>query len=346
MSASLRSLVALAGLLCLLGAPLSHAATTQEQITAVNQRIEQLTAEIKTANQNKDKATAQQLRTERSTEQARLRDLKKQLKEENKAQEQQAKRAAAQAEWETYPADKKLCTAVQYNRFDLVQKVVESGTLDVRQNNDACFFPLGDAAARGFVDITDYLLQKGAAKTARAPVMNMLISAMDAAAGSSGDRTAVLEILKKHGATPFDSVEQSIPGGVVAGGDDVAKQKLKQDYNITDDALSLGTTLTKTLEKGHLNNIRWLLANGAKPEETMQGRTALMIAVDSNDVEKVKLLVNAGADVNRRGMRYESVLAHAEKRREGVGGKKKTGMEAIVHYLQSVGATRSEQDRP
>ena len=68
------------------------AATTQDQINAVTQRIEQLNADIKTANQNKDKAGAQALREQRSAAQAELRELKKQLREEQRAGEKQAKR--------------------------------------------------------------------------------------------------------------------------------------------------------------------------------------------------------------------------------------------------------------
>ena len=321
-------------------------ASTQQDIDAVNQRIEQLSADIKTANQNKDRDTANRLRQERTDAQAQLRELKKQLKADAKAQEKKNKRAAAEAEWETYPADKKLCSAVQYNRLDLVQKVVSSGAIDIKAENGACFFPLGDAAARGHLEITEYLLQQGSPKVARAPFMNVLISAMDAAAGSSEDRTAVLAVLKKYGATPFDSVEATIPGAIVAEGDDVAKAKLKQDYNIDGNMLDTGTSLTKALEKGHINNIRWLLSNGSKPEESMMNRTALMIAADSNDVEKVKLLVEAGADVNRRGMGYESVLAHAQRRQAKANRKHRPGMDAIVDYLQSKGATRSDKEKP
>lgn len=331
--------------LMLASVPLAHAGT-QQDIDAMNQRIEQLSADIKTANQNKDRATANRLRDERTQAQAELRELKKQLKEEAKAEEKQAKRAAAEAEWATYPPDRQLCAAVQYNRLDLVQKVLESGALDVSKDTGSCFFPLGDAAARGHVEIAEYLLQKGAPKTARAALMNTLISAVDAAAGSSEDRTAVLNVLKQHGATPFDSVDQSLPGALVASGDDTSRQKLKDDQNLDANLLGMGTSLTKSLEKGHINNIRWLLANGAKPEEAMLGRTALMIAVDSNDPAKVKLLVEAGANVNRRGAGFESVLAHAEKRRDKVGGRKKPDMETIVQYLQGRGATRSERDRP
>lgn len=337
----------LTGLLFLLLLPFTLLyANTEAEIDGVNQRIEQLSTDIKIANKNKDRTTAQQLRQQRSDAKAQLRELKKKLKEENQAQEKLAKRAAAEKEWATYPADKQLCTAVEYNRLDLVKKVVESGDLDLRSDTGNCFFPVGEASARGFAEIADYLLQKGAPRTARAPMMNALISAVDAAAGSREDRTAVLNVLKKHGATPFDSAEHSLPGAMVAGGDETSQKKLKSDQNLDSDILGMGASLTKSLEKGHINNIRWLLANGSKPEESMLGRTALMIAVDSNDPEKVKLLVEAGADVNRRGAGFESVLAHAEKRRNRVGGKKKPAMETIVNFLQGKGATRSEKDRP
>ncbi len=175
-------------------------------------------------------------------------------------------------------------------------------------------------------------------------IMNVKVSAMDAAAGSKEDRTEILILLKKYGATPFDSLEANLAGAVV-GEDEEAKKQLKQNYNVESDMFTLGTSFTKSLEKGHINNIRWLLANGSKPEEAMTGRTALMIAVDSNDLDKVKLLIDAGADVNRRGVHFQSVLAFAEQAESRASKKHKAAMAEIVEYLKSRGATYSEQDR-
>lgn len=339
--ASFRALTLGAILLCTAAFANSE---TKADIHTTEQRIEQLNADIKTANRNKDKDAASRLREERSQAQARLRELKQQLREEKKQQDKQAKRAAAEAEWETYPTNKKLCTAVEYNRFDLVKKVVESGSIDLRQPNGACLYPLGEAVTRGFADITDYLLQKGSPLIINEPIMNAKISAMDAAAGSREDRTEILDILKRYGATPFDSVEGNL-AGLVIGDDEYAKNKMKQDHNMEGDMFTLGTSLTKSLEKGHVNNIRWLLANGSKPEESMTGRTALMIAVDSNNIEKVKLLVDAGADINRRGINFESVLAHAERHLAKVSKKHKAAVTEIVEYLKSQGATYSDKDK-
>ena len=333
-------------LLCtlLLGTVSAAYPDTNADIQTTEQQIEQLSADIKTANRNKDKDTANQLREERSQAQAHLRELKKQQREEKKLQEKQAKRAAAEAEWETYPADKKLCTAVEYNRFDLVKKVVESSALDVSKPNAACLYPLGEAASRGFADIAEYLLQKGSPLIINEPIMKAKISAMDVAAGSRDDRTDILNILKQHGATPYDSVEGNLAGAVI-GDDEYARKKLQDDHNMSGDMLNLGTSLTKSLEKGHINNIRWLLSQGCSPEESMTGRTALMIAVDSNDIEKVKLLVATGADVNRRGINFQSVLAHSERHLARVSRKHKAAVTEIVEYLKTQGATYSEQDR-
>ncbi len=317
-------------------------AGTAEDIAGTQQQIEQLGAEIKSANKNKDKALANQLREQRTQAQARLRDLKQQQRDEKQVADKQAKRAAAEAEWETYPADKKLCAAVEYNRIDLVKKVVDSGAIDVSQPNGACLYPLGEAATRGFTGIAEYLLQKGASLYVIEPIMKARVSAMDAAAGNREDRTEILTLLKRKGATPYDTVDVNLAGAIM-GDDEVAKQKLKQDYNMSGGMFTLGGSLTKSLEKGHINNIRWLLDNGAHPEEAMSGRSALMIAIDSNDPEKVKLLVDRGADVNRRGINFESVLAHADRHLARVSKKHKAAVTSMIEYLKSKGASYSDK---
>ena len=167
---------------------------------------------------------------------------------------------------------------------------------------------------------------------------------MDAAASSKHDRTEVLELLKQNGGTLNDSREDSTPGGVVKSGDQAGKKLLKEKYNVTAEQLSLGSTFARALKDGHIENIHWLLKEGANPNESVLGRTALMVAVDSNDLEKISLLIDLGADVNQRGINHTSVLAHAEKRRERVNGQKKAEMDDIIRYLKNRGATRSDQE--
>lgn len=321
------------------------ATTAVERIQELDVRIAQITAEIKTANQNKEREKAKDLQNQRKQLQAQVRDLRQQAREEKKATDQQAKRAAAEREWETYPADKQLCTAIEYNRADLVKRVLDSGAIDLQKPNTHCLFPLGDAAARGHLDIAEQLLKKNSPLAIQVPQFLSLVSAMDSAAAHTEDRTAMLDLLKKYGATATDSKSASIPGATVTEGDQESQEILKQKYNVSGDQLSLGSSLPRALEKGHVNNIRWLLAQGANPEETQLGRTALMIAVDSNSLEKVKVLVDAGADVNTRGMNFTSVLHYAEKRHARVGAKSKAHIEEIIAYLKAQGATKSDREQ-
>lgn len=320
------------------------AADTSRQIQQLSDRVNALSVQIRIANSNKERDKAAELREEREQVQQQLRELRRAEREQKAEEERLAKRAAAERTWATYPPAKQLCSAIEYNRPDLVEKVVTGGQIDLNTINEYCFFPLADATARGHIEIAEYLLQKKSPLVMRYPHFQRLISAMDTAATSKQNRVDVLELLKKYGASIHDSRENSLPGTVVAGGDDVAQQMLKGKYNLSVEQLSFGSTFVRALEHGHPDNIQWLLKNGADPNETALGRTALMMAVDSNDLEKVSALIRAGADVNLRGMGYSSVLAQAEKRRARVNGRRKAEMDEIIAYLQSHGATKSEQE--
>lgn len=318
--------------------------TTSERIQQLNDRLGELSLQIRVANSNKEREKVAELRDEREQVQQELRDLRRLYREEKAAADKLAKREASERTWATYPPEKQLCAAIEYHRADLVEKVLESGQIDLNKPNDHCFFPLGDAAARGHVDIVEFLLQKKSPLAMRMPHFNRLISAMDAAASSKHERTAVLELLKQNGGTLNDSREDSAPSSVVASGDAAGQKELKEKYNLTTNQLTFGSTLVRALEDGHVDNIQWLLKEGADPNESALGRTALMVAVDSNDLEKISLLIQAGADVNQRGINYTSVLAYAEKRREKVNGGKKAEMDDIIRYLKNRGATHSEQE--
>ena|GEM_PF-2509670 len=329
--------------LVLLLASSSFAVTTSEKIQILNERISDLSVQIRHANINKERQKAAELRDERERVQQELRELRRIEREEKAEAEKIAKREATEKLWATFAPEKKLCAAIEYNREDLVKKAVESGDVDLNKVNSDCFFPLADAAARGQIEIVDYLLQKKSPLVMREPRFNRLLSAMDAAAASKQDRTQILELLKKHGANLKDSSEDSMTAAA-DGADDAARKMIKEKYNIAADQMHFGNTFTRALEQGHINNIRWLLDEGANPNEPTVGRTALMIAVDSNDLEKVALMIQAGADLNLRDAALTSVLAHAEKRREKVNGRRKAEMDEIIAFLKNRGATKSEEE--
>lgn len=323
---------------------LGYTTTTDEQISQLNRQIGELSVQIRAANSNAEREKAAELRDQREALQEQLRDLHRQAREQKKADSQSSKRAATDKEWATFAPDKQLCTAIQYNRLDLVQKVMASGAIDLRKNNEHCFFPLAEAAAQGHIEIAEFLLQQKSPLTMQAPFFQTPVSALDAAASSKHDRTLMLDLLKKYGGTMVGSEEASLPSAIIGEGGPQNQKILREKFNVTTRQLSSGSTLAKALEEGHLHNILWLLEQGANPNDAMLGRTALMIAVDSNDLDKVSALVNAGADVNQRGLNYVSLLTYAEKRQSRVGGSKKVAMDEIIAYLKSKGATRSEQE--
>ncbi len=342
-SSAIRKYLALNAVLALLISSSSFAVTTSEKIQSLSDRISELSVQIRHANINKERGKAGELREERERVQQELRELRRIEREEKAEAETIAKREATEKLWATFAPDKKLCAAIEYNREDLVKRVVESGAVDMNKINSDCFFPLADAAAQGQKEIVEYLLQKKSPLVMREPRFNRLLSAMDAAAASKQDRTEILALLKKHGANLRDSGEDSM-AAVADGADDAARKMIKEKYNIAADQMHFGNTFTRALEHGHINNIRWLLNEGAHPNEPTVGRTALMIAVDSNDLEKVTLMIQAGADLNLRDAGHASVLAHAEKRREKVNGRRKAEMDEIIAFLKNRGATKSEEE--
>lgn len=320
------------------------------QRQALEAQIDELDAAIKAANQAKDKNRVQALREQRSSKQSALRQLKSQQRAASKADEQAQKRAAAERTWATYPAAKQLCSAIEYNRFDLVKQVVESGRYTPAQakaSSEGCFFPLGDAAARGHADITAYLLEKGFPTSAQVPQFGSTITAYDTAAGSSHDRTAILSLLQQRQIPRQAAVTGAVaaPQAMIAGADDFNRDHLQTRHNINAQSMSQGSTLTRAMEKGYIANLRWLIAQGDPVEADMMGRTLLMIAVDSNDPAKVKMLLDAGAEVSRRGVGYSSVLKHADKHLARASKKHKPAASEIIALLQAHGATYSDKER-
>lgn len=319
-------------------------ADTRQKLQDIEQRIDTLSAQITEATRSKQHDRAKNLRAERAELQKAERALKQQAREEGQEAKQQEKRAAAERTWATYPPQKQLCSAIEYKRFDLVKQVMESGQIDLSKTNDHCFFPLAEAANRGHIEIARYLLEKGSPLAMRFPHLNTLMSAIDLTAASKEDRTEVLDLLKKAGAGVHDSAESSLPGAVLTSGDSASDSFLKEHFNLEKDEMQSGASLTRAIKSGHANNIRWLLNNGAKPEEASLGQSALFIAITSRDSEKVRVLVEAGADVNKAGLNHQSPLKFAELQRDKASAKRKPDYEAIISYLKSKGAKYSAKE--
>jgi hypothetical protein len=145
----------------------------EKQIEALQARVDELSVQIRNANIERDRAKAAQLREWREIVQQELRTLKRELNEEKRQQQEAAKRTAVEREWAALPPQKQLCAAIQYQRLDLVRKVVESGAVDLQKTNDQEKFNLDKsqlsagssllrALEEGHVNNIRWLLKAGA----------------------------------------------------------------------------------------------------------------------------------------------------------------------------------------
>lgn len=206
-------------------------------------------------------------------------------------------------------------------------------------------FPLADAGNRGFKDIAALLLQKQSPLVMRIPTFNVLMSAIDSTAASKEDRTDILNLLKSHGSTVHDSVDGNLVFGIIAEGDEASNRFLKEKFNIDTQGMKLGSSLFRSLKDGHINNVAWLLANGSSPNEKSLGTPALFEAVSSQELSKVKLLIEKGADVNAFGLNHESVRKFTETKVEKAKKARKEQYQTILDYLVAKGAKYSNKEQ-
>jgi uncharacterized protein len=189
-----------------------------------------------------------------------------------------------------------------------------------------------EAARRGDAGEVRRLLEQGASVTARDPE-----GATALVAAAYGNHLEAARALVEAGAdvNAKDRTEQSafllatsenyleLLDLTLAAGADVAA---KDSYN--------GTGLIRAAERGHAEVVRRLLATPIEVDHVNRlGWTALLEAVILGDggpdhLRTVRLLVEAGADVDLPDRDGVTVLAHAERR----------GQEQIAAVLRQAGA--------
>lgn len=179
--------------------------------------------------------------------------------------------------------------AAEYNHCHLIEWLIASGLpLDARDEfgNSA----LNGAVGRNCVDAAALLLQKGADVHERDSNGYGLIHSVS----FTGD-LAMLKLLLKAGAEVND----------VSGGGSWPLQDVCQSGNAT--------------------AVAYLLQVGANPNLTSTGETALFAAVSSDSLECVRLLLDAGADLNATDSDGWTCLFHLRSER-------------VAHYLLEHGA--------
>ena len=320
----------------------------------LQETIQQLNSEILSAYQKKDRQHAAKLKEQREQVQLELRQLKEQENTKKQLNEHLAKQEKFSKAWGSYTSAQKICYAVKHERQDLLEDVLRTETINLKKSNPQCLFPLGIAVATGNDNITEYLLQQGSPHTLHTQSKQHVISALHIAATHPRDRTEILNLLKKYGALQqtdtFIKTENSVlpPQILFAVYDEHLNvsqdlQPSESQFAIEADSVVSSSILLAAIERGHFKHVAWLLQEGANPNESYFGRTALKIAIDTHDLFKVNVLVQAGANIHYNDQELISPLGYAEVRRNQLKGKRKAEMDEIIFYLKERGAIRSEE---
>ena len=284
----------------------------------------------------KDKQKVSSLKLQKTEKKKRLNKIKKLDRQAKKDFKQKQKKKRAEATWAKYPGPKKLCAAVKYNRLDLVKQVIEKESVDVNTQTFDCQYALGIAAKKGNIEIADYLIKHQANLVIEA-AFGIQISALEMAAKSKKNNVAMINYLISKGASPHDGDGDSMPSAMIRSASSGQEKNLKKQHNIKAEQLGAGGVLNKVITAGHLKNIKALLDNGANPNGFMLASSVLMEAAKRFQLDRIKLLVENGADVNLEGPSYQTVLMRIEKQR--VSNKRnKAKKQAVIDYLKSKGA--------
>jgi ankyrin repeat protein len=153
----------------------------------------------------------------------------------------------------------------------------------------------------------------------------MPICVLQNVARKRDDQGKMLLFLIDHG-VPVEAQAADLGASLAAGMD---PQKKSNPLNF-----GQGTALIAAVSDGHIENVRALLSRGANPNSFGMGRSALMIAAQKHDLERAKLLIEKGADVNLKTSNGVTALRLAQGGRPRDLSKQK----AMIDYLTERGA--------
>jgi len=156
-----------------------------------------------------------------------------------------------------------------------------------------------------------------------------------------------MEAFGRLGAAGQDLVRHLIARGIEASPAEYARmgdRATLETLIARDPAIARSdAVLTGAVEFKHYDLVRWLLKSGANPNARTcaeSKHTALHAAAWSGDLEMVKLLIAAGADMNARDMQYDGTpLGWAEV---AVDVTNNPACNKVAAYLRSLGALATE----
>ena len=230
--------------------------------------------------------------------------------------------------------------AVASGNIKVVKDFLAAG-VDVNSKNDrGRATPLRIAASRGFKEIVELLIEKGAdlnPVTVRTTPLDM------------ANDPEIITILRKHGGKTRGELKapELIWNAIEVGNIEAVKQYLANGVDVNARDENDSTPLHIAVWEGHKEIAKLLIAAGADVNAKKQGGiTPLLITVDNGDRGSIELFIAAGADVNRK-MKGGSTPLH---RASGQGQKRISEMliaaGANVNAVTNGGKTPLDSAKP
>lgn len=243
-----------------------------------------------------------------------------------------------------------LMQVVQLNDIPTVMRLVENGA-DINQTDSMGFTPLHVAAWNGYVELTEYLLQKGAnpnvlSQSGNTPLKfaNPDITKLLLRYGALTNNTAppVPELrytpnVYIESSSPRPRVINRVVSNFIAGSsypeksyNILKKLSLEESLKVHNWDKNGNNSLHRAAQSGNLERVKLLVKSGIDPNSrNNNGDTALRFAAENGHLEVIQYLVEQeGVDINARNNSGTSPLIVASLNNNP----------KIVNYLTHFGA--------
>ncbi len=219
-------------------------------------------------------------------------------------------------------AEKALNDAATSGDIALVNSLLDQGAdIDGRYNDGTALIM---AALMGWPDTVKVLLERGAdVDTVDSIGLTALIWAIEFSleAGDTEGGLAAIRLLLEYGADAnhaTDLGEMPLFLAAEAGSAEAVRMLLEHGADVNAAMPDGSTALLTAAAGGHCQVAEALLKAGADVNGSAQGWTPLHFAVDNQDVDSVKLFLDAGADIDASNDAGNIPLTLAQEQDNGV----------------------------
>jgi ankyrin repeat protein len=233
------------------------------------------------------------------------------------------------------PAEKDIFVCAEKGDIAGMKLLIEKGT-NVNKVNPANYSILFVAITNGNAEAVEFLISKGA------NISNRIVNTTPLMLAAECNQTQIIVILADKGVKLDDSngIRTALISAVEKGNLAAVKALAEKGANINLKNNLNWTALMFAVKYDHLEIAKYLISMKAdlKAKDYFDDRTALIIAVENNNPEMVKLLIKSGAEVNQpmkdasgKKMMYYTPLDVAQKK----------GLKKIADLLVGYGAASS-----